>query len=337
MHRTNAFLSFVFVLLGSFAFSQDRTSTTTEIEQVFLQYNLVDIQTLSPDIQVDLKYASKDNFVNLNLYGDLNKAYLQKETCKKLAYAQQLLKNKRSDYSLIIFDATRPQSIQQMLWDNIDVPQKHKAKYVAHPQKGSLHNYGAAVDVSIVDKNGNLLDMGTGFDCFDKLAYPYFEKRFLKSGELTLEQYNNRLLLRNIMKKAGFMGITSEWWHFNACYLKEAKEQYPMVVSHQINNLKNNDLEKETTQELVFRVQIYISRKEQPISWFRLKNQADFYYRHNKMYKYTSGSFKTYKEANKHRKKMQNIGFKTSFPVAFYQGKRININKAISIESKKES
>ncbi len=299
----------------------------SEIEQVFLHYNLVDIQTLSPDIQVDLKYASEDNFVNKNLYGNLKKAYLQKEACEKLALAQKNLKKKHPEYSIIIFDATRPQSVQQMLWDNINVPKKNKRKYVADPQKGSLHNYGVAVDVSIIDQNGVLLDMGTPFDCFDKLAYPYFEKKFVKSGKLSPNQYNNRLLLRNIMKEAGFITITSEWWHFNACYLKDAKRKYPLVVSHRMNDIKEPQFN--LNSDLVFRVQIQISSQKQPLSWSPLKHQADFYYLHKKLYKYTSGCFKTYGEAKKHQKKMKDLGFKTSFVAAFYKNKRIDIKKVI--------
>jgi L,D-peptidoglycan transpeptidase YkuD (ErfK/YbiS/YcfS/YnhG family) len=104
-----------------------------------------------------------------------------------------------------------------------------KEEYVADPEKGSLHNFGAAVDLSIVDQDGNLLDMGTPFDYFGELAQPSYEDRFLKDGTLTKKQVENRRLLRKVMQEAGFQTIPDEWWHFHAFSLEEVKRRFAIV------------------------------------------------------------------------------------------------------------
>ncbi|HLP10818.1 MAG TPA: M15 family metallopeptidase, partial [Flavobacteriales bacterium] len=91
-----------------------------------------------------------------------------------------------------------------------------KIKFLSNPAFGSVHNYGAAVDLSICTKKGEELDMGTPYDDTASLAYPILESRFLQRGELTKEQLKNRQLLRSVMYKSGFFGIQTEWWHFNA-------------------------------------------------------------------------------------------------------------------------
>jgi D-alanyl-D-alanine dipeptidase len=306
-------------------------SDSSEIEKVFALLKLTNIHEIDSSIQVDLRYASTNNFLDINLYGSINKAYLQKEVAVKLAKAQQLLKDTLPDYSLIILDATRPQSIQQKMWDEIKVPANQKSKYLSNPKYGSLHNFGAAVDVSIIDEKGKLIDMATPFDSFEKLAYPFYEDKFLKSGALSQEQFNNRQLLRNIMKEAGFMPITTEWWHFNSCYRKEAKVWYPMVHSHLLADYKDDkEIIKtfEATEDLVFRVQIYTSGKAKKLEWKKFKNQADYRYFHKGLYKYTSGAFNNLKEAHLYKNKMRRIGFKGSFVVPFYKDKRISIKDA---------
>jgi L,D-peptidoglycan transpeptidase YkuD (ErfK/YbiS/YcfS/YnhG family) len=100
---------------------------------------------------------------------------------------------------------------------------------VADPEEGSIHNFGAAVDCSIVDDRSNLLDMGTPFDYFGELAEPRHEKRLLNEGMLTKKHIENRQLLRDVMKEAGFQGIEDEWWHFNAFSLDEIKHRYKIV------------------------------------------------------------------------------------------------------------
>jgi len=269
--------------------------------------------------------------MKMNMYGHLDQAYLQNDVAVKLAKAQKLLKDSLPNYSLIILDATRPVSIQQLMWDNIKVPTKQKSKYLSNPKYGSLHNYGAAVDVSIVDANGKLLDMATPFDSFEKLAYPFYQEQYYKSGKLSKKQYQNRRLLQSLMKEAGFMGITTEWWHYNSCYRKEAKKWYPRVFSHQMSDYKNTEIvttTDEITDSLVFKVQIMTSGKARSLTWKKLKHKADYAYYHKGLYKYTAGDFTTMRAAHVYKNKMRKLGFKGSFVVPFYRGKRISIKDA---------
>jgi len=328
-------LLYTLVLYSFLTFAQKSNSlsskNTSELEQVFIFLNLQNVQTLDSTILVDLRYSTKHNFMKMNMYGTLDQAYLQKEVAEKVVKAQKLLKDTLPNYSLIIYDATRPVSIQQLMWDNIKVPANKKSKYLSNPKYGSLHNYGAAVDLSIVDEKGKALDMATAFDSFQKLAYPFYQEQYYKSGKLSEKQYRNRILLQSIMKKAGFMGITTEWWHYNSCSRKEAQKKYTRVYSHHIADYQNKPLIAsaiEPVDSLVFRVQIMTSGKQRGLSWNKLKHQADFAYYHRGLYKFTSGQFKTMKEANIYKNKMRKKGFKGSFIVPFYQGQRISIKDA---------
>jgi D-alanyl-D-alanine dipeptidase len=200
-----------------------------EIEKQFIAAGLVDIGSVDSTIVVDLKYSSCDNFLFADLYGDLNKCYLQPDVSDKLKKAQELLKSKFPYYSLIVFDGVRPRSIQFKMWDTIAVPAFERSKYISNPINGSLHNFGAAVDLSIIDENGIELDMGTPYDYFGELAYPREEKRMIKEGRMTYKQLFNREILREAMLGAGFMSITTEWWHFNSCSRNEAVLKYKII------------------------------------------------------------------------------------------------------------
>jgi D-alanyl-D-alanine dipeptidase len=176
-----------------------------------------------------LKYSTTDNFVGADVYGALKNCYLQPEVTQMLAQAHAYLRADFSEYRFLVYDGVRPLQVQQILWDTLDVPMKDKPKYVSDPKKGSIHNYGAAVDLTLADAAGNPLDMGTAYDHFGYLAYPIHEEALLNSGELSSEQVQNRRILRGVMEKAGFSPITSEWWHFNAFSRKEADKRYEMI------------------------------------------------------------------------------------------------------------
>lgn len=201
----------------------------TFLEQKLIAFGLVNIKTVDFSIKVNLKYSTDGNFLHKNLYGELKNCYLQKEIAEKLAQAQKILKEKFPFYSLIIYDGVRPLSVQQMMWDELQIPEKQKNKYVSNPEIGSLHNFGCAVDVSIVNENGWEMDMGTPYDYFGEAGHPIAETRMLDEGKLSWRQFENRKLLRDIMTKAGFTAITTEWWHFNGSSLKIAKEKYRIV------------------------------------------------------------------------------------------------------------
>lgn len=202
---------------------------STFLEQKLIAFGLVNIKEIDNSIAVSLKYSTDDNFLHKNIYGELKNCYLQKETAEKLAKAQKILKEKFPFYSLIIYDGVRPLSIQQMMWDELQVPEKMKDKYVSNPEIGSLHNYGCAVDVSIINEDGWEMDMGTPYDYFGELGHPIAEPRMIDEGKLTWRQFENRKLLREIMTTAGFTTITTEWWHFNGSSLKIAGEKYHIV------------------------------------------------------------------------------------------------------------
>ena len=191
---------------------------------------LVDIQTLDSSIRVDLKYATTDNFMKKRLYFDIDKAYLQKVIAQRFVKCNTYLKKLRPNYRLLVYDAARPRSIQQAMWDALDsIPVKERTKFVSNPANGSVHNYAAAVDLTICDKYGNVLDMGASYDDIRLIAYPSKEVYYLKKGLLTKKQVENRKLLRKVMTSQGFINIPTEWWHFNGVTRKQAKVQFAIL------------------------------------------------------------------------------------------------------------
>lgn len=199
------------------------------LEKKLLDAGMVNISTVDTSIKIDMIYASERNFLHLNFYKNFKKAYLQKEVAKKLSLAQQYLKNEHPDFSLIVYDAARPTVFQQLLWDSLPLPWHEKIKYVSNPVSGSLHNFGAAVDVSIIDKAGHILDMGSPIDSIGEISHPVMEWKFFENGTFNKQQIENRQLLRKVMYKAGFFNIQTEWWHFNSCRREYALMKYPKI------------------------------------------------------------------------------------------------------------
>lgn len=200
-----------------------------ELEVRMIKLGLVDVGQMSDQIKVDLKYASEDNFLGQDVYMGLKRAYLQPEVAMMLIEASGYLSELRPGYSIVVFDATRPVEVQQKMWDMVDVPLKEKVKFLSNPRNGSLHNFGAAVDVGIVDEMGEEIDMGSPFDYMGELAWPVKEKELLEKGLLQPEHIKNRQLLRQVMYKSGFYNIQTEWWHFNAMRREVAKAKYPII------------------------------------------------------------------------------------------------------------
>lgn len=187
-----------------------------KLEKKFIEFGLTNVNGIDSTIKSNLRYSEKTNVLGRDLYGGLNKIYLAPFAAKKLVKAQLFLKKENNSYSLLVWDAARPVKTQQILWDSLHKKMGVNQQYLTHPSKYSLHNYGAAVDITIADSSGNLLDMGTDFDHFGDLAEPQQEYKLLVERKLTIQQVENRKLLRKIMQHAGFIGIPSEWWHFNA-------------------------------------------------------------------------------------------------------------------------
>ena len=193
----------------------------------FEALGLVDVQQLDPSILVELKYATADNFTQQTLYSDLQQAYLHPVAAAKLVKAQQILQEQYPAYSLLVYDAARPLHIQRRMWEA--VAGTPLSRYVANPAKTGLHNYGMAVDLTVADSLHLPLDMGTPFDYFGAKAGITQEDSLRMRGILTREQIHNRQILRRAMRQAGFYAIEGEWWHFNACSMSVAKEQYQVI------------------------------------------------------------------------------------------------------------
>ncbi|MBK8574244.1 MAG: M15 family metallopeptidase [Elusimicrobia bacterium] len=180
-----------------------------------------------PWVQVDLRYSTANNFMGENLYGTFHTAYLHRIASAKLRKATVLLQKRKPGWTLLVFDALRPRDVQQQLWNKVKGTESQI--YVADPKKGSVHNYGFAVDVSLRDEKGTEIDMGTPFDSFEPLAQPKKEDMFLHQGKLTSAQIFHRHLLRDVMETAGFRQLPLEWWHFDALPKEEVKARYSIV------------------------------------------------------------------------------------------------------------
>lgn len=207
-----------------------KTKQICEYEQKMREQGLINIQEINPNILVELKYSTTDNFVGKDVYGCITNCYLQKRPAQMLSRASDLLQQKNPNYRLLVYDGSRPLNIQKILWSSLgQYSSTERAKYVANPAEGSIHNYGCAVDLTIATSDGTPLDMGTKYDFFGELAYPKKENYFLKMGKLTKQQIINRQLLRDVMRSVGYMPIDYEWWHFNAVSRQTAKVTYRII------------------------------------------------------------------------------------------------------------
>ena len=189
---------------------------------------MVNIQSVDPTIRVSLMYSRPDNFTGRVLYDDLREGYLHPKAARALAMAQQRLKELHPDLSLIIFDATRPMSIQQKMWDVVKGTSKNI--YVSNPARGGgMHNYGMAVDISICRENGDTIPMGALVDHMSNLSHIDHEDVLVRTKRMTAEARANRQLLREVMAVGGFKPLRTEWWHFNLCTREEAKRNYKVI------------------------------------------------------------------------------------------------------------
>ncbi|MBI4386209.1 MAG: M15 family metallopeptidase [Elusimicrobia bacterium] len=171
---------------------------------------LVDIREISKDIVVDFPYATDRNFTHRTLY-PVNRCLLRASVAKRLALVQSDLAPQ--GLGLKLWDCYRPLSIQKKLWELVPNPD-----YVADPKRGSRHNRGAAVDVTLVDSGSRPLEMPTDFDDFSPKAhrdYPQLDTKVL----------DNRRRLEHAMRRRGFSGLKTEWWHFDAV----GWERYPLL------------------------------------------------------------------------------------------------------------
>lgn len=168
----------------------------------------VDVREVAPEIEVELRYAGTRHAFARAMY-PLNRAFLRRECALKLAAANELLRP--TGLRLKVWDAYRPLSVQAAMWDQFPDPE-----FIAPPTRGSKHNRGVAVDVTLVDHLGAEVEMPTDFDDFSPAAR--------SDADCSARSATHRELLREAMLAAGFAGIESEWWHF----ADPGWEQYPL-------------------------------------------------------------------------------------------------------------
>lgn len=188
---------FIFLLFFQVFQAQEVSDTT-----------FVNIKDYSSDFVFDLKYATEDNFLKAKVY-ECAECILRYKTVKNLIEANKFFLKK--GYRIKLFDCYRPLDIQKKMWQIVSNPE-----YVANPAKGSIHNRGGAVDITLVDENGVELDMGTKFDYFGPES-SHFNKN------LSREIIRNRRFLKRIMEKHHFESFDSEWWHYNLIGAKKDK------------------------------------------------------------------------------------------------------------------
>ncbi|MDP5168855.1 MAG: M15 family metallopeptidase [Bacteroidia bacterium] len=228
LHNDSSGVERVGTMSQSFPDSVHGNPLISPLEQSLRDAGLVNVQDIDPTIRVDLAYSTEDNFLHTDVYGDLRRCYLQPEVAQMAAKASACLLTKDAKLRLIIFDGVRPRSVQYKMWDIVKGTDQQE--YVAAPSGGGgLHNYGVAIDLGLYHVDTGLVDMGTPFDYFGELAQPRFETRFVKEGLLSQQQLDNRRALRACMLEAGFAGILSEWWHFNAFPKEIARQKYKIV------------------------------------------------------------------------------------------------------------
>jgi D-alanyl-D-alanine dipeptidase len=175
--------------------------------------DLVEIVSLDPTIKLDIRYATANNFVGRPVYAEA-RAFLQRPAAEALVRAQRALRPQ--GYGLLVFDAYRPWSVTKTFWD---VTPRAKRDFVANPKKGSKHNRGCAVDLSLYDvATGTEVEMPSAYDEMSPRASPDY------TGGTT-EARARRDLLRRAMEAEGFTVEPNEWWHFNC---REWRE-YPIL------------------------------------------------------------------------------------------------------------
>ena len=164
------------------------------------EHRLVDVKKLDPSIVLDIRYATINNFTHKKVYA-VAACWLEESAALALTQVQADLK--KDGLGLKVFDCYRPLSIQRKFWEL--VPDE---RYVANPAKGSRHNRGMAVDLTLADAEGRELTMPTDYDDFSAKAH--------RDAPCSLEAARNRVRLEQAMSARGFVGLPTEWWHFDA-------------------------------------------------------------------------------------------------------------------------
>lgn len=221
--------SFILMILMLLSCQDGKNSLKSELELNLEQLGLQNVAEEIPGVEVHMVYSTPYNFMGRVLYVGLDEAYLVPEAIEKLKKANDILRSRRLDLHLIVYDAARPRSIQQLMWDVVE--NTDLQDYVADPNKsgGGPHNYGIAVDVTLVDCTGHPIPMGSEYDYFGDRSRVDIEDNLYEYGEITRRELQNRQLLREIMVQAGWLVEPSEWWHFNAMPLTDACQKLKVI------------------------------------------------------------------------------------------------------------
>ena len=201
-----------------------------KIETLLKSAGLTDLLQLDPTIRKDVRYAGENNFTRKVLYKENFGLYAVKELAEAVVGANRFLQSLFPGFGIVVFDAARPLSVQKEMFDLV----RNTAcePYIADPyteNPGGFHNYGLAVDLSICDFEGKLLDMGTDYDSFQEVAHSGNEQRMVEEGKLSIEAYSNRMLLYFITGKFGLLPHPLEWWHFQLDYSENYKKRHSLL------------------------------------------------------------------------------------------------------------
>ncbi|GIU82289.1 MAG: D-alanyl-D-alanine dipeptidase [Acidobacteria bacterium] len=198
--KAKVLVASVFLVFLAATFAQEIQPPKEENKR---EADLVELIKLDKTIKLDIRYATSNNFVGRAVYSEA-RAFLQRPAAEALVRVHRKLK--KMGLGLVIFDAYRPWSVTKLFWE---VTPPEKRNFVADPAKGSKHNRGCAVDLSLYDlKTGKLLPMPSEYDEFTERASPSYQ-----GG--TQEERRNRDLLIKVMQEEGFTVNPYEWWHFD--------------------------------------------------------------------------------------------------------------------------
>ena len=239
-------MRYMYMLFVALAMWMTATAQQVNYDALMCSYGLVDIKELCDDVVVELKYSTEDNFVGRDMYGELERAYLEKGFAKRVVRAAEILHKRDSSLHIVIYDAARPISIQRAM--RREVEGTHLESFVADDSRGGRHNYGVAVDLTLATANGTPLDMGAMFDEFSDASavkgtpdtsdgrdrtmesYRRYAYEQVCEGVITQRQADNRLLLIEVMFEAGLVPYRREWWHYEELMpMSEVRTKYRLL------------------------------------------------------------------------------------------------------------
>ena len=217
---------FIIVSLVAYQFSAAQELSVISKSKAFKQqvandslHAMVSLNNYLPSASFDLRYATTENFTGQKLYTDTKTTYVRLAVAEALVNVQKELA--KDGYNLKIWDAYRPYAVTKKMWELIG-----DERYVANPAKGSGHNRGLAIDLTLI-KEGKEVAMGTGFDNFSDTAHHEF-------SQLPEDVLQNRKRLKTVMEKHGFRALETEWWHYS----------WPNERNYDVLDLRFKDLRK---------------------------------------------------------------------------------------------